>query len=162
MGLQTLDIILLAPIAIGFIRGLVRGFVRELAALLGLLAGIVIALLFAPSAVHFFEAYFPDDLETVRILSYLGVFVIVVLITNLLASIVNRLLKALALGPINTLLGGTFGGAKWALIMGVFCTLLNYVQSTEVILQNETLEGSVVFKALLDLMNSVLKQFNLA
>lgn len=162
MHLNTFDIILLVPIAIGLFRGLVRGFIRELAAFLGVVGGIVFALLFGESVNLIIEEYYPDSIEKLRIVGYLAVFFLVVLLTNLIASILNRLIKAIALGPLNTLLGGVFGGAKWALILAALAYVVNFVQKTETILQNRTLDDSIVFQKLLLLADNILRFFGLS
>lgn len=122
--MNYLDIIILLPVAYGIIRGFMRGFVRELTSIIAVIAGIIAAKIWAPvfAAKILTVLNAPEWLG--QSLAYLLLFVGVALLCKVVARIVQRFLKAISLGWLDKLVGGIFGGLKWALIVSVLLNLL--------------------------------------
>lgn len=115
--MNTLDIILLVPLLYGLVKGLYKGLVAELASILSLAAGVLCAYLYTDELYEYLSEYVKDPGTGLRIASYAILFISVGLVVYYLGKLLTKLLKAMALGMVNRVLGGVFGTAKMLLIM---------------------------------------------
>lgn len=122
-ALNYVDLLLLLPLLYGFVRGLLRGLVRELGALLALVAGAVVAYRYAPGLQAELAARFNASDMGLYILAFAMVFILVALMIYWISRLLTTLLRLLALGLINRLLGALFGCAKILVIMLVLLHL---------------------------------------
>lgn len=114
--MSSLDIVIVAVLAISMAWGVWRGFVREVFSL----AGWVLAFLAANAVAAPIGDAFPQSLarEEVRVLiAFVVVFVFVLSIATLVAALLSRLFKAAGLGGVDRTLGGLFGLARGVLIV---------------------------------------------
>lgn len=157
MPFETLDIVLLLPIAYGLVQGFVRGFLSELAGLVGIVAGLVVSLRFGAVLSDNLIHYFPENPTIVLVLSYLSLFIAIFWLSKLTASLLRNIVRALALDPLNRLLGGLFGAVKWGFIVAALCYLTHYLQDSKPIFKPETLKASIVYQHLLEAMDLLLE-----
>jgi membrane protein required for colicin V production len=121
--MNPLDWALLAVMAISMLLGLVRGFMREVISLAGWVAGIWLAFLFAAGL----GAHFPfaADLPLVRTaVAAILIVVFCVFAAALIGWLVRELVKAARLSAADRTLGGVFGLARGALIIGLLVFLV--------------------------------------
>lgn len=121
--MQPADIVILVVMAFSTWRGLCRGLVREAVALAGWVLGILMAIrsheTVAPALAPLIAT--PSlRLAAAFLLVCLGV----VFVVWCLGQILRTLLKALAMGPADRLLGAGFGAARGALIVVVVVGVL--------------------------------------
>ncbi len=145
---MILDIILLLPIVYGLIRGIFRGLVGELTAIIAVIAGVVCAKFFAPDLAVKLTQIFAWGKQVCELLSYVLIFFVVTICLHLLGRLIARLLQAIALGWLNRLVGGVFGGLKWALVVSVLLNCFNLLDSYIHILKPEVKNASIAYKPL--------------
>jgi membrane protein required for colicin V production len=123
--MNLFDILVIAILAYGLIRGIFRGLVREISSIIGVLCGFY--------AAYSYYAPFADSLAPWishpayrQILSYLLVFSVVVLIVGILAVVVKYLLNIAYWGWVDRVSGALFGLLKGALV----CCVLFIVFTT--------------------------------
>lgn len=114
--MNLLDFILLTPLVIGLARGLYKGLINELASLVSLLGGALMAYLFADEVYSIISNYVDEPGLGTQVLSYAIVFVAVVIGVYIIAKALTKMMKLVALGFLNRIVGGIFGLAK-ALIL---------------------------------------------
>ncbi|PTQ88454.1 CvpA family protein [Agitococcus lubricus] len=110
------DIIILIVIAFSLWKGLSRGLVREAMALMGWLVGLVLAI----NGYERFATVLAPFIQTPS-LQKAAAFVMLclgmVVLSYLIALMLEKLLKALALGPADKLMGAMFGVVRGVLIV---------------------------------------------
>lgn len=122
--LNTLDLLILAALAIGMVRGFWTGVIRQLASLVGLLLAFLLALrLMAPVGVMIVESLSLSE-QLAPVLGFIAVFLVVQIAVFALARTIEKLVGVLHLGVINRVAGGLFGGAKAALLVSVLFLVL--------------------------------------
>jgi membrane protein required for colicin V production len=149
--MNSLDFYLLIPIIIGFVFGLFKGLIKELTSLAAIVLGIYGAKLLAPKAYHILILTFEVSETIAKPLSYLVLFIMIVIGMLLLAKMLDKVFESLALGGLNKLLGGIFGALKYALIVSVLLTVFDSIDSRFSILSRETKETSIGYKPLISL-----------
>ncbi len=115
--MSTIDIILLIPLAWGAFNGFRKGLILELASLVGLILGIYGAIKFSDFTAEKLTNHIDVTQEWLGLVSFLITFIAIVIAVFILARILDKTLKLIALGFVNRLLGLLFGTLKFALIV---------------------------------------------
>ena len=113
------DYLLLFPVLYGMYRGFTKGFILELASLIALLAGIYGAMHFSSITFGYLNKVLEIEPSYLQLASYGLTFILIVLLVTISGKILTMLVKMVALGFINRILGAVFGGLKSLLILSV-------------------------------------------
>ncbi len=143
--MQTLDIILIIPLAWGAYRGFRNGFIVELCTLAALILGIWGAIHFSSWVAEYLIRQVDIERKYLPVTSFAVTFLGIVIIINLLAKLLTNLMKAIALNGINRFAGAVFGVLKWGFLLSVLLFLWRPVQ-----------EGSVNWPSRADREQSIL------
>ena len=150
-----LDIIILLPIAYGIIRGIMQGLIREVFALVGIILGIVLARIYADSVTVWLARVLTVDSALLKPIASFSIFIVVAIVCNVLAVVLTKLMKFIALGGLNRLIGGLFGAAKWILILTVIVAFVDILDGVLHFMQPELKESSPVWNYALKLASTL-------
>ena len=154
-----IDIILGALILYGLIKGLSKGFFVEVTSLLALLVGVYGAVHFSNYAAEFLSDRFEWGEKTINITAFAITFVVIVLAISLAGKALTKLADFAALGVLNKLLGGLFGGLKIALILSILLLIFNALNKTIPFVSDEEIEASVLNKPVKSLAPMIFPNF---
>ncbi|HEY0976263.1 MAG TPA: CvpA family protein [Flavobacteriales bacterium] len=118
LGLNWLDLVLLALVAFAAVRGFMRGAVVEVCALVGLVSGLW-------AAVHFnnkVAVWIGLDADQ-EVLSFIVTFLGVLLAVNLLGRAITAALDLAQLGLANKIAGTLFGMVRSAFMLSVLLNI---------------------------------------
>ena len=124
-----LDGTILAALALGALLGALSGFLWQMARLLGLALALYLAILLNETVSQFVQTHYlaGADPRMVRIVAYVGVFLVVYLVLLISTYWLYQAMRAVHLEPLDRLLGALLGLGKMALILAaVFLGLANY------------------------------------
>jgi membrane protein required for colicin V production len=147
--MNKLDMILLLPIALGFVIGFFKGLIREITSLAAIVLGIYGARLLAPMVSGLLVSVFHLSEKTALPMSYLVLFVGIAIALLLLAKSLEKIFDSMSLGGLNKLFGGVFGALKYALIVSVLLIVFNAIDSRFSIVSTENKNNSIAYKPLL-------------
>lgn len=149
--MNTLDFLIIIPVALGFIFGLFKGLIKELTSLVAIFLGIYGAKLFSPvvSQILIKSVNISDKIATP--IAYLIVFVVIAVVLLILANILDKIFNSLALGGMNKLMGGIFGGLKYALIVSVLLNVFNALDSRFSLVNVELKKQSFAYESAMKL-----------
>jgi membrane protein required for colicin V production len=121
---MVLDVIFFICLAVAFINGFRRGLIRALFSFVGLFFGVLLALKYSYVVSDYL--YREQILQTkfLPLISFIAVFLIVVLLVNITARLVESAADAMLLGIANKLIGGVL---EVLIIIMLFSTLLWYL-----------------------------------
>ena len=139
------DYVLLLPVLYGLYRGFSKGLILELASLLALVAGIYGAMHFSSFTFEYLSKYVEIEIPYLQMASYGLTFLIIVLVVTLTGKILTLLVKMVALGFINRMMGAIFGGLKALLILSVLLLFFDRLNKQFGIVKEEVLEASVLY-----------------
>ena len=114
--MEKIDFIIAIPLIWGLIIGFKKGLVLELASFAALILGVLGALSFSDFVGEKLSAIISISPEYFGLASFFTTFVLIVVGVFLLARIIDKSLKLIALGMVNRILGALFGLLKYALI----------------------------------------------
>lgn len=127
MSLHIFDIIVLIVIGFFVFRGLSHGLIEELLKLVGIIVAIILAIrLMAPGAVLLSQVVNAEP-EKLGFVSFLIIFVLIMIGFRVLAKILKGIFKFAMLGWLDKLGGGAFGALKGALLMSALVWLLLFL-----------------------------------
>ncbi len=144
--MNTLDIILIALLFFGLVRGFIKGFFVEVTSLVALALGLY-------GAIHFsyFVAYFLNDRvewteKYIQIIAFASTFVIIVILISFIGKILTKIADTASLGIMNKVFGAAFGAAKIGLILSVVLIIFSKLNRTLPFVKPASLDASVLYK----------------
>ena len=149
--MNNLDLIILIPIALGFVFGLFKGLIKELASLAAIFLGVYGAKVFAPSVSVFFIHTFSFSPKTALPITYLFIFILIAALLLILARMLDNIFNSIALGGLNKLLGGIFAALKYALVVSVLLNVFDALDSRFPIIKQKSKSESIGYKPFMKL-----------
>ena len=143
--MNSLDYILFIPLLYGLYRGFTNGLIIELASLLALALGIYGALNFSSFTFEFLSDYVEIKTVYLQSASYGLTFLIIVLLISFTGKILTMLIKLVAFGFINRMMGAIFGGIKVLLILSVFISFFDRFNKQFGMVNEEILTSSLMY-----------------
>lgn len=148
--MQTIDIIIAVLLVIGLISGLRDGLVKQVAGLAGLIGGLLLGRTFYMPLGEWIAQTFSISAEAAHITAFITILVIVPLLFSLVGWLVSKILSAICLGWINRLLGGLVGVLKFALLVGVFITGIEFFDKHDSFISEQKKMDSVLYYPIYD------------
>lgn len=149
--MNSLDIFILIPISIGFVFGFFKGLVKELTSIAAIFLGIFFSKILSPWLSQILVKSWDFSAKIAQPIAYLVIFIAVVIVLLMLARTLDKLFESMSLGGLNKLLGGVFGGLKYALILSVLLNVFEVVDSKFNFVAPETKSSSLVYMPLIHL-----------
>jgi membrane protein required for colicin V production len=123
--MNALDVVILGLLAFLVIKGIFRGFFREVASLAGIIVGLIIGNHYHPQMATFLRAYIPLE-KTLPLLSFIIVFILVVIGFHLCGLLLHTLFKRLLIGWFDRALGVFFALIKGVILSYLLIVLLTF------------------------------------
>jgi membrane protein required for colicin V production len=146
--MNYLDIVFLVPLLFALYRGFKKGIIHMVAALAALLLGIIGAIRLRPVFASLLDSVFNISPDYINVIAFSVAFVVIVLVVNLVAYGVERLINAVALNFVNRLLGMAFGLLVTAFVLSMILWPINQVNAEKQIIKPERIENSLLYKPL--------------
>lgn len=149
--MNSLDLFILIPIAVGFIFGLFKGLIKELTSLAAIFLGIYAAKILSPWLAEILIKSSGFSAKTAHPVAYVLIFIAVAVALLIVAKTLDKVFDSISLDGLNKLMGGIFGGLKYALIISVVFNLFNIVDGKFNILSSTTKSESIIYQPILKL-----------
>ena len=151
--MNYIDIFISIFLIYGFIKGLYKGFIIEITSVIGLILGIYLAAQYNGDLSNYLisKQFFSWEEGYVIILSNVILFILTILIVSILGKITTKLVKIVALGLFNKILGSIFGLLKNVLLLVFVIFLFNLANSSLKIIEQDKLELSIYYKPINEL-----------
>jgi len=149
--MNFIDAAILIIVIIAAIKGFIDGFVREVASVLALILGIWAAIKFSAFTAAKLYDWFDMTGRYVGIIAFIITFLIVVVCIHFIGIVVDKVIKAVALGFLNRLLGMVFGFLKSILILSVIFVVLNAINEHHPFLPKDKIEKSMFYNPISDI-----------
>ena len=116
--MNILDIIIGVIVGFCLIRGIFRGTVKEITSIIGVFVGFYAAFTYYPVVGNWLSRLITNK-SYLNIVSFFITFTILFLAVGFVGIFLKHLLKAIAVGWLDRIFGGTFGFVKALLIVSV-------------------------------------------
>ncbi len=149
------DLIILVPLLWSAYKGFSKGFVYSIASFAALLLGIYGAIKFSDVTSRYLIQNFNFNQHYLPIISFAVTFILIVVAVHFVATLIDKLIKAIALGFINRILGAVFGFAKIAFILSIILVIINGLDKNLNFISPKLKETSILYKPLSDFAPSI-------
>ena len=146
--MNIFDVIVLIILLYGLMMGLIKGFIIEVAGIIALILGVTGSFKFARILEVSLNSYVDWSPKTIQIASFIILFMIIIYAVSLLAKMITKTLKIIALGMINRIFGGIFGLLKWCVILSSFVLVSQEINEIITLIPDKTLKDSVSYNLL--------------
>ena len=153
--MNTFDLFILIPIALGLIFGLFKGFVKEVVSLAAVVLAIIAAEMLSDSIKPLIAGFFDFSDKMAKTVSYILIFTLTILAALLISRLTDNLLSSISLGWLNSLLGGVFGALKIAIVVSVLMNVYDALDSKFGFANPEKKEDSLSYYPILKLAPSL-------
>jgi membrane protein required for colicin V production len=143
--MSYLDVFLSLIIAWGAYNGFSKGLVNELASVLGVISGIFLAKNFYPHLDIKLKAIFESEAGFISILSAMIIFLFSILIFKVIAKLLTKFLKLIALGLLNRIIGAFFGIIKSVLLLCIVIYIFSKINNITSVINDATLNQSFLY-----------------
>lgn len=159
--MNWLDILVLVVCVAALIRGFFTGFIMQIATLAGLILGVIFAKSLA-MVIYPHIAGWMDNSENIALpISYLIGFILILIGVTIVGRIINSLVKAVLLDPVNKVAGAIFCMGKWIVIVSVLLHLFVMFDSKKEILKEDIRESSLAYPVLTEIAQIIMPYFQL-
>jgi len=141
-----LDVILLLCLGWGAYKGFRKGFIIQSFVILALALAIWGGFAFAGMLEPLMEKYLQMNELACSVVSFIVIFVLVMILVYASGYLVTKVTDAVALGMINRLAGAAFGVLVNALVLSVLILLFNRVNDKKQFIGPETLGKTYLYK----------------
>lgn len=146
--MNIFDVIVLITLLYGLIMGFIKGFIIEVAGIIALILGVTGSFKFARILEVSLNSYVDWSPKTIQIASFIILFIIIIYAISLLAKMITKTLKIIALGMINRIFGGIFGLLKWCVILSSLVLVSQEINEIITLIPDKTLKDSVSYNLL--------------
>jgi membrane protein required for colicin V production len=144
--MNYIDIVIGGLVLYGAVNGFSKGLIVEAASLIALFFGLFGALLFSSSVGKLLENYIGSDKIPPSGVLFVLTFIIIIIAINFLAKFLTRVLKTVALGGVNRVLGAVFGGLKYVLILSGIVMILDQFEFLFTFMEADVIYESTLYK----------------
>jgi membrane protein required for colicin V production len=153
--MSIIDVVLIALLLFGLIRGFMKGLFVEVASLVALIAGIYGAIHFSDYVGDFLHSKFDWSEKTLNIAAFAITFIVIVFVIALAGKALTKLADFAALGILNKILGGIFGALKIAFILSVILIIFDSMNKTLPFTDKKDLDDSMLYEPIKSLVPTV-------
>jgi membrane protein required for colicin V production len=143
--LKTLDIILLIPLVFGAYLGFKKGLLLEIVSLLAFFLAIIGAFKLVDFGQELLSPYFQNWEKALPIISFVLLFVGILLLVNLIGKVAKKILDMTLLGGLDNFAGAVLGLLKWAFGVSLVLWLAT---SVDMNLSNELTDNTYIYPVL--------------
>jgi membrane protein required for colicin V production len=143
--MNKLDLIFAIPLAYGAYKGFQKGFIYEIAILMALILGVMGGVKLSEKASAWLSNNWDIQSEMLPFISFLLVFIAILVLVILFAKLLEGVLKASGLSVVNQLAGAMLGLLKWTLIISLVMHLFVPLQTKHQFISQETRDGSFFY-----------------
>ena len=122
--MNLIDLIIIAIIGFGIIRGYSKGLIIELSSFFGIFISFFIAGNVDNLLSNEISAFISVNSDLLNTISFIIIFILSYLFIIYLAKGFTKLAKVVYLGLLNSVLGGVFGGLKLLLILLIITKII--------------------------------------
>ncbi len=155
--MNYIDIILILYLVWGFYTGFKKGVIYMLVSFVSIIIALYAAVHFSYLSTKLLANWLNKHPQDLKILSYIVTFLGVFLLMHLIGKILDHLIKAVALGFINRILGGVLSVGIKVIILSLLIWIFDQANQIVPLVSLKNIDESVMYKPIRDLSPVILR-----
>ena len=155
--MKTIDIILLIPLLIGAYLGYKRGFSMIVFKLLAVILGLVLGFKLVHWGSQLLAPYIGDANGFLPIISFFIIFISIIALVNLIGRMIQKTLKLVFLGGIDSIAGAILNLFRWAFLIS---TALWLMERAGIGLSKDQINESFIYPILIKIAPIIINFFS--
>lgn len=143
--MNILDIIILICLIPALIQGIRKGFISQIIGIVSIIAGVWASSRFASLVSNWLSQYLTGSEQLLRIISFVLIFILVIIGLALLGKLLEATIKIVMLGWVNRLLGAMFSIFNCLLVLGLISLAFTAINETFSLVKPEVINGSLLY-----------------
>lgn len=123
--MKTLDVILIIPLVFGAVVGYKKGLLLEVFGILAFVLAIIGGFKLMELGMSYLSEYFEGIDHLLPFISFLVIFIAIILLVNMLGKLVKKMVDMTLLGGVDKFAGAIVGIMKWAIGLSIILWLTN-------------------------------------
>ena len=156
--MNTLDIIFIVVLGIGFIVGWYKGIITQLSLGAGIIIGLLQAILFYQAAGTTIQRFTEWNPTLCNIIGFMLIFIVVMAIFKLIGMVLKWLFSLVLLGFADRALGGLFTGFITTLLFIGAVSTINMIDEENALFGKTSQENSMLYKPMRKLSITFLEE----
>ena len=156
--MNILDIILLICFIPALVQGFRKGLISQVTAIISIIAGVWFSVRFTPVVSQWLETHAGGSEQVLKVVAFALIFIAISIVLTLVGRLIERIVKLIMMGWLNRLLGVVLSLAKTGLIIGIAIMVLCSLDDTFNFMNEELMNGSILFPPLKDLAYAIYPQ----
>ena len=148
--MNVIDVVAFIILTYGVLRGLNKGFVIEISGILAFALGLLGAFKFSNFGSKIFSNLVDWNPKAIQLVCFIAFFLIITYLITLMAKMITKTLKFIALGWLNRIFGALFGFIKWSIIISALFIVANEINTFVTVFPNSIFENSKIYPFLAD------------
>ena len=151
LHLGVLDWIIIVIVAVGAILGFMKGAIKQVATIVGLVVGLLLARALFSQLGERLAVELGTTVSVAQVIAFFMIWILVPVVFLLLASMFTRALEVVRLGIVNRLLGALLGALKYAFIVSLAVSFLEYIDSKNELINRTVKQSSLLYYPVMEL-----------
>ncbi len=160
MGLNYIDILIVILLLWSSYRGFTKGFLIMAASLAALVIGVWGAIRFSDLTANFLINNLDLQSKYTALIAFAITFIAIVIGVHLLARVMDKLIKAVALGFVNRIAGLAFAVLRTAFVISIVLVILNSIDQRAPFIPEDYKEKSLLYSPLSKLAPAIFPYLN--
>ena len=148
--MNVIDVVVFIILTYGVLRGLNKGFVIEISGILAFALGLIGAFKFSNLGSKIFSNLIDWNPKAIQLVCFIALFLIISYLISLMAKMITKTLKFIALGWLNRIFGALFGFIKWSVIISALFIVINEINTLVTVFPDSIFENSKIYPFLAD------------
>lgn len=144
--MNYIDIVLIMPLLWGLYKGFSKGLIIEAASIIALGLAMWGAIKFHNLVSVWMKDFMGWQSQYMPLLAFALIFIGVLLVVFGIAKLIEKFVKAIALGFVNKLTGAIFGMLKFGLILSILIFVINAIEKSVRVIPAEVRQGSLLYE----------------
>lgn len=153
--MNVADIIILVCLVPFMIKGGIDGFIRQLTGIASLIIGAWASWKFSALVSGWIAKWMEASNQLINIISYIVIFVAVVVILYILGKMLEGIVKLVMLNWLNKLLGVIFATVKCFLVIGIIILIFTSLNNIFDIVSQDYLDEAMLYNPIKSLAENV-------
>ncbi len=149
--MNIIDLIVVIVLGYGIINGFIKGFILEIAGMIALVLGLIGAFKFSSILGNYLAGYVAWSPKTIQTVSFILLFILIIYAVSLVAKIITKTLKIIALGWLNRISGALFGFLKWGILLSALALVSLEINEIITLMSETTINKSKSYPILVQL-----------